>query len=119
MPTALDAAKPGPVVEGPVGGGTGMVCNGLKGGIGTASRVITVAGKDYTLGVLVQCNYGGDLQVLGAPVARDHRFAFVHDAAADTAVDGFAQPAMRFKPSRAGGWWRGCRATWPRVRSSW
>ena len=48
-----------------------MVCNGLKGGIGTASRIVTVAGKQYTLGVLVQCNYGGDLHVLGVPVGRE------------------------------------------------
>lgn len=68
---ALDAAKGGPVVEGAVGGGTGMMCNGFKGGIGTSSRLVTVAGKQYTLGVLVQCNYGGDLQVLGAPVRRE------------------------------------------------
>ncbi|MBI4902236.1 MAG: P1 family peptidase [Acidobacteria bacterium] len=68
---ALDAANSGPVVEGAVGGGTGMICNGFKGGIGTASRVLTVAGKQYTLGVLVQCNYGGDLQVLGVPVGRE------------------------------------------------
>ncbi len=69
--TALDAAKPGPVTEGAVGGGTGMVCNGFKGGIGTASRVVTLGAKQYTLGVLVQCNYGGDLQILGAPVGRE------------------------------------------------
>ena len=68
---ALNAAKPGPVTEGPVGGGTGMRCNGFKGGIGTSSRIVTVDGKKYTLGVLVQCNYGGDLQVLGAPVGRE------------------------------------------------
>lgn len=68
---ALDAAKTGPVPEGAVGGGTGMVCNGFKGGIGTSSRVVTVAGKSFTLGVLVQCNYGGDLHVLGAPVGRE------------------------------------------------
>lgn len=68
---ALDAAKTGPVTEGPVGGGTGMVCNGFKGGIGTASRVVTAAGKQYTMGVLVQCNYGGDLQILGVPVGRE------------------------------------------------
>ncbi len=68
---ALDAAKSGPVPEGAVGGGTGMMCNGFKGGIGTSSRLVTVAGKRYTLGVLVQCNYGGDLHVLGAPVGRE------------------------------------------------
>ena len=68
---ALNAAKPGPVAEGAVGGGTGMICNGFKGGIGTSSRLVTVAGKQYTLGVIVQCNYGGDLQVLGVPVGRE------------------------------------------------
>ena len=68
---ALDAARSGPVVEGAVGGGTGMGCNGFKGGIGTSSRVVNVFGHDYTLGVLVQCNYGGDLQVLGVPVGRE------------------------------------------------
>ncbi len=68
---ALDAAKPGPVVEGPVGGGTGMGCNGFKGGIGTSSRVVSLLGRDYTVGVILQCNYGGDLQVLGVPVGRE------------------------------------------------
>jgi L-aminopeptidase/D-esterase-like protein len=68
---ALDAAKPGPVAEGPVGGGTGMGCNGFKGGIGTSSRVISLFGQDYTVGVILQCNYGGDLHVLGVPVGRE------------------------------------------------
>ncbi|MCS7024339.1 MAG: P1 family peptidase [Bryobacteraceae bacterium] len=68
---ALDSAKPGPVQEGAVGGGTGTGCNGFKGGIGTASRLVVVGGKQYTLGVLVQCNYGGDLHVLGVPVGRE------------------------------------------------
>jgi L-aminopeptidase/D-esterase-like protein len=69
---ALDSAKPGPVVEGAVGGGTGMGCNGFKGGIGTSSRVVQVdSATSYTLGVLVQCNYGGDLHILGAPVGRE------------------------------------------------
>jgi D-aminopeptidase len=65
---ALDHAKPGPVQEGAVGGGTGMGCNGFKGGIGTASRVLTVKQGGYTIGVLVQCNYGGDLRILGVPI---------------------------------------------------
>lgn len=68
---ALDSARPGPVREGPVGGGTGMSCNGFKGGIGTASRVVPLLGTRYTLGVLVQCNYGGDLRILGVPVGRE------------------------------------------------
>ena len=65
---ALDSAKPGPVQEGAVGGGTGMGCNGFKGGIGTSSRVLTAAQGGYTIGVLVQCNYGGDLRILGVPI---------------------------------------------------
>src|SRR5687767_2121837 len=66
---ALDSAKSGPVKEGNVGGGTGMVCHGFKGGIGTASRV---AG-DYMVGVLVQCNYGvrQELRIAGVPVGKE------------------------------------------------
>jgi L-aminopeptidase/D-esterase-like protein len=66
---ALDSAKPGPVQEGSVGGGTGMGCNGFKGGIGTSSRVLSAGG--YTIGVLVQCNYGGDLRILGVPIRQE------------------------------------------------
>ena len=65
---ALDRAKPGRVEEGAVGGGTGMGCNGFKGGIGTSSRVLPAAQGGYTVGVLVQCNYGGDLRILGVPI---------------------------------------------------
>jgi L-aminopeptidase/D-esterase-like protein len=65
---ALDRAKPGPVEEGAVGGGTGMGCNGFKGGIGTSSRVLSPGQGGYTIGVLVQCNYGGDLRILGVPI---------------------------------------------------
>jgi len=69
---ALDAASGGGVREGAVGGGTGMTCNGFKGGIGTSSRIVSeIEGKSYTVGVLVQCNYGGDLQILGVPVRRE------------------------------------------------
>jgi D-aminopeptidase len=66
---ALDSAKSGPVREGNVGGGTGMVCHGFKGGIGTASRL---AGE-YTVGVLVQCNYGvrPELRIAGVPVGKE------------------------------------------------
>ena len=66
---AIDAAASGPVVEGAVGGGTGMVCNSFKGGIGTSSRLV----GDYTVGVLVQCNYGRrpDLLVAGIPVGQE------------------------------------------------
>ncbi|WP_165184142.1 P1 family peptidase [Caulobacter soli] len=67
---ALDAAKGGPVQEGSVGGGTGMVCLHFKGGIGTASRVLPAKQGGYTVGVLVQCNFGGrkDLRIAGVPV---------------------------------------------------
>ena len=69
---AMRNAATGPVDEGTVGGGTGMVCNGFKGGIGTASRRIAVGDESYTVGVLVQCNYnwdGRDLRIGGKPVA--------------------------------------------------
>ena len=62
------APSPGPVEEGAVGGGTGMGCNGFKGGIGTSSRVLSKEQGGYTIGVLVQCNYGGDLRILGVPI---------------------------------------------------
>ena len=68
---ALNSAAGGPVAEGNVGGGTGMVCHGFKGGIGTASRVIeNSTGEDFTVGVLVQANYGlrHQLTVAGVPV---------------------------------------------------
>jgi D-aminopeptidase len=67
---AIEAARTGPVTEGNVGGGTGMVCFGFKGGIGTASRKVSIAGKDYVVGVLVQCNTGDreTLRIAGAPV---------------------------------------------------
>src|SRR3954469_20422014 len=55
---ALDSAAPGRVAEGNVGGGTGMVCYGFKGGIGTSSRKLTANQGGYTVGVLVQCNCG-------------------------------------------------------------
>ena len=70
---AMDAARGGPVTEGNVGGGTGMICHRFKGGIGTSSRVVDVGGDDYTVGVLVQCNYGSRelLRVAGVPVGRE------------------------------------------------
>jgi L-aminopeptidase/D-esterase-like protein len=72
---ALDGAKGGAVEEGAVGGGTGMVCHGFKGGIGTASRVLPAAQGGYTVGVLVQCNYGlrRDLRIAGVPVGEEIR----------------------------------------------
>jgi D-aminopeptidase len=69
---ALDSARSGPVEEGNVGGGTGMVCFAFKGGIGTASRVVSIGGKSYTVGVLTQCNTGDRkvLRIAGAPVGQ-------------------------------------------------
>ena len=70
---AMDSARGGPVTEGNVGGGTGMVCNRFKGGIGTASRRLDPKDGAYTLGVLVQCNYGGraPLRIAGVPIGRE------------------------------------------------
>jgi D-aminopeptidase len=69
---ALAAAKGGPVAEGNVGGGTGMICHEFKGGIGTASRVVPAPGGPYTVGALVQANYGRRalLRVAGVPVGQ-------------------------------------------------
>jgi L-aminopeptidase/D-esterase-like protein len=70
---ALDNAKPGPVAEGNVGGGTGMICFEFKGGIGTASRKLTERQGGYTLGALVQSNFGlrHQLQIAGVPVGKE------------------------------------------------
>ena len=70
---ALDGARGGAVAEGNVGGGTGMRCHGFKGGIGTASRKLDAAAGGYTVGVLVQCNYGlrRELRVAGVPVGEE------------------------------------------------
>ena len=70
---ALDGARSGPVEEGSVGGGTGMICNGYKGGIGTSSRRLDAKAGAYTVGVLVQCNYGtrDNLRIAGIPVGRE------------------------------------------------
>lgn len=70
---ALDNAKGGAVEEGGVGGGTGMMCFGFKGGIGTSSRILNSGSGDYTVGVLVQSNFGrrGQLTIAGVPVGRE------------------------------------------------
>src|SRR5467141_365420 len=70
---ALDSARGGPVAEGSVGGGTGMICNQFKGGIGTASRRLPADRGGYTVGVLVQCNYGSRarLSIAGVPVGQE------------------------------------------------
>lgn len=64
---ALDSAREGLPEEGSVGAGCGTVAFGLKGGIGTSSRLVPVLGESYTVGVLVQSNYGGNLLVCGKP----------------------------------------------------
>lgn len=70
---ALNSASGGPIKEGNVGGGTGMICNGFKGGTGTSSRILDAQTGGYTVGVLVQCNYGRppQLRIAGIPVVRE------------------------------------------------
>jgi D-aminopeptidase len=70
---ALDSAHSGHIEEGNVGGGTGMICNEFKGGIGTSSRVLDAKDGGYTVGVLVQCNYGSrqQLRIAGVNVGRE------------------------------------------------
>lgn len=74
---ALESASTGPVEEGSVGAGTGTIAFGWKGGIGTSSRVLPASLGGWTVGVLVQTNFGGVLQVSGAPVGRElGRYSF-------------------------------------------
>jgi L-aminopeptidase/D-esterase-like protein/creatinine amidohydrolase/Fe(II)-dependent formamide hydrolase-like protein len=70
---ALDGAKSGPVAEGNVGGGTGMIVHRFKGGTGTSSRKVMIGRASYTVGVLVQANYGGrdQLTIAGVPVGKE------------------------------------------------
>ena len=70
---ALDRARSGPVPEGNVGGGTGMICYEFKGGVGTSSRVLEARAGGYTVGVEVQCNCGARplLRIAGVPVGRE------------------------------------------------
>jgi D-aminopeptidase len=82
---AIRGATPGPVEEGSVGAGTGTLCFGWKGGIGTASRTLPARYGGFTLGVLVQTNFGGVLTVDGAPVGRElGRYAFKPDGGSHT-----------------------------------
>jgi D-aminopeptidase len=102
---ALNAARGGPVAEGNVGGGTGMVCNGFKGGTGTASRVLDAKSSGYTVGVLVQCNYGYSkgLRVAGIPVAREMRLqgACVTEQRTPPVLDWDGNPAEVCDPTMA------------------
>ena len=78
---ALASASTGAVAEGAVGAGTGTIAFGWKGGIGTSSRVLPAALGGWTVGVLVQTNFGGILQVLGAPVGKElGQYAFKREA---------------------------------------
>ncbi len=88
--SALDSAKGGRVAEGNVGGGTGMICHGFKGGIGTASRRLSPQQGGYTVGVLVQCNYGArrDLRIAGVPVGEEISDLLPCIATGDSAATG-------------------------------
>lgn len=70
---ALDSAKSGYIKEGNIGGGTGMMCLGFKGGTGTASRVVKIKDSTYTLGVLVQSNFGSkkNFTIAGVPIGKE------------------------------------------------
>jgi D-aminopeptidase len=97
---ALEGASEGPVAEGSVGGGAGTVAFGWKGGIGTSSRRLPASLGGYTVGVLVQSNYGGVLSINGAPVGRElRRFAFQREleeaASSATAEAGDGMPRDR------------------------
>lgn len=103
---ALESARGGVVAEGNVGGGTGMVCHGFKGGIGTASRRLPAEQGGYTVGVLVQCNYGTrrELRVAGVPVGEAIPDLLPCVAAADSAVrPELPRCTLRDGPPPAGG----------------
>jgi D-aminopeptidase len=94
---ALDGARGGPVTEGAVGGGTGMLCNGFKGGIGTSSRRLPAEAGGYTVGVLVQCNYGSrdGLRIAGVPVGREFTEPTLCAAGAEPPSQGFLRNLPR------------------------
>ena len=86
---AISRAHGGPVEQGCVGAGTGTVCFGFKGGIGTSSRVLPQSLGGYTVGVLVQTNYGGILEIDGVQVGqRLGKFAYADHVRKDQDVDG-------------------------------
>jgi D-aminopeptidase len=76
---AINSAATGIIAEGNVGAGTGTVCFGFKGGIGTASRVLPKKLGGYTIGVLVQTNFGGVLTIDGVPVGEELKKYYLHD----------------------------------------
>ncbi len=85
---ALRIATTGPVPQGNVGAGTGTICFGYKGGIGTSSRVIPFVLGGYTIGVLVQSNFGGVLQIDGCPVGEELGTYYMKDYIAPKSADG-------------------------------
>jgi D-aminopeptidase len=85
---AIEAAKTGPVQEGAVGAGTGTIAFGWKGGIGTSSRKLPASLGGWTVGVLVQTNYGGVLQVAGVPVGQALGKYFLKDELSKASGDG-------------------------------
>jgi L-aminopeptidase/D-esterase-like protein len=94
---AMAAAKPGVVAEGNVGGGTGMQCLGFKGGIGTASRRLSAGAGGFTVGVLVQCNFGlrQQLRIAGVPVGleiTEPKRCYATEGPFDTADGGIRCP---------------------------
>ena len=85
---AIEAAASGPVEEGCVGAGTGTVCFGWKGGIGTSSRLLPKSLGGYTVGVIAQSNFGGVLQMDGIPVGRELDQYYLKDELDDASADG-------------------------------
>ena len=92
---ALDSSKTGPIAEGNVGGGTGMMCLGFKGGTGTSSRMVKIKDSTYTIGILVQSNFGGKdyFNIAGVPVGKELM---------DTLNFEFNAPPQSFKPPGQG-----------------
>lgn len=95
---AIKNAKGGPVEEGAVGAGTGTVAFGWKGGIGTASRRLPVRLGGYTVGVLVQTNFGGALTIAGAPVGQELGQYYLRDEIQGAAVS--SPPSSELKQPR-------------------
>ncbi len=85
---AIEQARGGPVPEGNVGAGTGTIAFGWKGGIGTSSRVLPEALGGYTVGVLVQANFGGILHILGVPIGQELGRYYLKEVVEDTSADG-------------------------------
>ena len=85
---ALENAESGPVEEGCVGAGTGTICLGWKGGIGTSSRLLSKSFGGYTIGVLVQSNFGGVLQMDGIPVGKKLDQYYLKEKLDDSSADG-------------------------------